>query len=170
MYKDCMCMCMCLCLCLCLCLCMCMCMCMCMCTRVRVRVCVRVRVRVRAHVHVHACVCGSLDERVVHRRARARRLPSGRRERPTADLERERERQLLGKLHATHAARPYSVVFVQTVGDAANEHHGAAISGLRGLARERVACLRVDARPPPVWQLWVPPYCGLAFVREMRLL
>ena len=33
----------------------------------------------------------------------------------------------------------------------------------------RVACVRSDTYPPPVWQLWVPSFCSLAFVREMRL-
>ena len=32
-----------------------------------------------------------------------------------------------------------------------------------------VACVRGDDSPPPIWQLWVPSFCTLAFVRDMRL-
>ena len=33
-----------------------------------------------------------------------------------------------------------------------------------------VACVRADDHPPPLWRLWVPSFCNLVFVREMRML
>ena len=36
-------------------------------------------------------------------------------------------------------------------------------------APTRVACVRADDSPPPVWRMWMPSFCSLGFVREMRL-
>ena len=33
----------------------------------------------------------------------------------------------------------------------------------------RVACVRSDAHPPVVWRMWLPAFCSLGFVKELRL-
>ena len=101
-----------------------------------------------------------------HDRKPRMRRPNGRRERLAAYMDVNR---LAQRLAASHQARPYHLAVVQLAGDRTNDYHGALISSLRGLDRSRVACVVGDARPPPVWMLWVPVFCGRAFVREMRL-
>ena len=32
-----------------------------------------------------------------------------------------------------------------------------------------VACVHGDEAPPPLWRFWLPSFCSVAFVREMRL-
>ena len=130
-----------------------------------------------AMVHTGLGALGlELDERRAERHGwRPRRDHRGGarpRERAAAAAELAKQRQ---RLSASHAARPYRLVVVQLSADSshdgANGFHAELVDGLvpRGAERPRVACLCTDARPPPVWQMWVPPFCDRVFVREMRL-
>lgn len=104
-----------------------------------------------------------VDER---RELKTRRRPPNRREGAAAAAEVAKLRQRLAE---SHAARPYRMVVVQLSSGATNEYHAGLVAGLGGKARPKVACVCTEARPSPVWQLWVPAFCDRAYVRELRL-
>ena len=46
---------------------------------------------------------------------------------------------------------------------------GARAGGGGAQNATRVACVRSDAHPPVVWRMWLPAFCSLGFVKELRL-
>lgn len=106
---------------------------------------------------------------------------------------------IAASLASVHQSAPYALVVVQ-LGSAAEEEEEEELSsalrqllhpsnqrqkavasgGVRGMPPPppppevpkppHVACVRADDHPPPLWRLWVPSFCNLVFVREMRLL
>ena len=66
---------------------------------------------------------------------------------------------------------PYSLIVVELGTDGVDEELSKVVASLLPRAHAsntRVACVRSDSQPPPVWRLWVPKFCNVAFVREMR--
>ena len=105
-------------------------------------------------------------------------LPGAKRaRRADAATERAPARASHDETDPSHLHAPYSLVVALLSDDGHDAELSRTIRGVLGASRSSrsanrtlVACVRGDARPPPVWQLWLPPFCDLAFVREMRML
>ena len=90
----------------------------------------------------------------------------------------------VAELAASHARAPYALVIAELGTDGVDDEVARTLAAVLGKPRRgghapsgalptngtRVACVRSDARPPAVWQLWLPSFCTVGFVREMRLL
>jgi hypothetical protein len=88
-----------------------------------------------------------------------------------AHLKREKStggEQQLARITASHKTRPYTLVLVQLGSDATNGYYAQVLRGLHGLDRQYVACVQT-ASHPPVWAMWVPTFCGQAFVRKIAI-
>ena len=82
---------------------------------------------------------------------------------------------------AAHAHSPYSLLVVRLTGGGDHDDAlGRAVARVlstragalaaRNANGTRVACVRSELHPPPMWRVWLPPFCSVGFVREARLL
>ena len=92
---------------------------------------------------------------------------------------------LAESLAASHARAPYSLVVAQLTTHGIDADLSAALQALlkpprakpkpgatvdnAAVGPPRVACVRGDEHPPLLWRMWVPSFCSLVFVRDLRL-
>ena len=82
------------------------------------------------------------------------------------------------------STEPYGLVVAQVSSGGVDavvakqlQHHAPTVQ-LRSNRKARpasrgapvVACVLSDEAPPPLWRMWLPPFCSMGFVHDMRLL